>query len=146
VNRITSIAAVVVLSVVINSNLFAQQTSSAVQIVTFGVSRTSQMLAHGFPALASTGTVFPISESKSVQQKLSSIPAKITFSSKVSGVSGSSQNQPSTSESSVSGAKLSSATLTPWNNASVQTDLRTFLTENESAPLGNSSLLLTITE
>ncbi len=146
VNRITSIAGVVILSVMISSNLFAQQTSSAAQIVTFGVSRTSQMLAQSLPTFSKTGTVSSSPELRSVHQRLSIIPAKITFSSKVSGASESSHESISRSQGSVPTAKLSSATLIPWNNARIQTDLRTFLAENQSASFGNSSVVLTITE
>ncbi len=142
--RMGSIAALIVLSVMISDNLTAQQTSSAAQIVRFGVARTPQMLVNSLSPLRSDGIVSPISSTKTPEQRLASIPAKITFSSKVLHTTGSYKKEYLNSENSASGANLSEV-LTPENDGRNQRDLKTFLLEDKLLP-SNSSLVLTITD
>jgi len=146
VNKIKSIGAMVVVSVVISGNLAAQQTSSAVQVVTFGVARSPQMLVNRIASIQNATTIASALISETFQPRLSRIPVKITFSSKTSDKSKAIEGQSRDSEKAVSSASSSSVTRTSRNHESIQKDLQTFMLENESVPFGNTLLALTITE
>ena len=145
-NRMWSIAAMIVLSVAISDDLASQQTNFAIQVVTFGVARTPQTLVSALTLPPpSDRLISSTSSSRTPQQTLASIPAKITFSTKVSGTAGSHRKDSSNSGNSGYSAD-SYAASTLGNEGRNQTDLKTFLLKNKLLAVSSSSLILTITD
>jgi hypothetical protein len=145
-NRIASIGTMAVLSAVISGNLVAQQTSSAVQVVTFGVSRTPQTLVHTIASVGKSTSFAPAMISQVLKPGLTKTPVKITFCSKTSEVSRAIERETLNSDREVLYASQFAVTRASRNKESVQKDLRTFTSEDTPAALGMASLLLTITE
>ena len=143
--RIWVISFVVVLTIVMSSNLAAQQTSSALQVVTFGVSRTSHMVAGSLNSATLSKAASLPSESWTLAQTLATIPAKITVSSKIKPSAVSSPASLST-EKSASATDLTSESAKPENYEGVDTDLRTYLQGEATSLINTSSLVLTITD
>lgn len=141
---ITTIGLTVLLFAALGGNLRAQQSSSAVQTVTFGVSRTSQMVVQSFASLPNEGSFTQVSDAKTFQRKLAIIPAKITFSSETPG--GPSAGRSTLSRQALSQTNLLAARSDAANSGKVQQDLRTFLQQNGTLRRGVAPLVLTITD
>jgi hypothetical protein len=112
--------------------LVAQQSSSATQVVTFGVARTAQVVASGLAIVASAHTTISSIESRTLQ-RLSAMPAKVTIAEKNSKKDGAIR---------AINSRLASPILCSEN---VQMDLRAFLRGQASSLLGKFPLVLTIT-
>jgi hypothetical protein len=146
VNRIASIGTIVVMSAVISGNLVAQQTSSASQVVTFGVARARQMLVNSIAFVSNNPTNAAGLVSKIFRPRLATIPLKVTFSSKNSAGFKVTDTESLSSGQSTSRAASFSARKTPTESGSIQKDLRIFMLDNESASFGTTAMVLTITQ
>ena len=144
--RLLSIAVLVVVTALTTSELVAQQSSSATQVVTFGVSRTSQMVVSSVSSLASGQQALNPSARETVEHTLAALPAKVTFSTKSERSAIVQPGSLFTAEKTRSIRELNSAYWLSRNDGHIQTDVRTLLEHNELAPLSTSSLVLTITD
>lgn len=136
--------AVVALIALTNSTVVAQQSSSAAQVVTFGVARTAQLLVASFATLASARTAVPRLESRTLQ-RLATMPAKITFAAKESKSAGVQHVESSAAIGTSPGSSSPSSSPT-MHAENVQTDLRTFLLEKASSCFGKTPVAVTITD
>lgn len=145
-NTIASIGTIVVMSVVISGNLVAQQTSSASQVVTFGVARAPQMLVNSIASVSSKPINIAGSIAKMFRPRLAAIPLKVTFSSKNSAGLKVIERESLSSEQFTSRSTSFSSRKTRREPGSIQKDLRIFMLDNESASFGNTAMVLTITQ
>jgi hypothetical protein len=124
-----SIGSALVLSVLISGSILGQQSSSATQVVTFGVNRTAQMLAKNFASVDNSRTMSSSLVSESVKTQLAKSALKVTLSS----------NTPDAR------VTLDNKSLVE-NRSIVQKDLLSFTTRTARSTVDFASVLLTITD
>ena len=128
-NCMKSIGSAVVLSVLISGSILGQQSSSAVQVVTFGVNRAPQMLAKSFASIKNAKTMSSSLVSETVKTRLAESALKITLSSTTPDAHGTLDDKSSVE-----------------NRRNVQKDLLSFTTGKTPSPVDFASVLLTITD
>ena len=138
--------AIIGLVVILGSSLSAQQSGSALQVVTFGVVRTPQMLINSVAAISSSGPELQSSNSKAFQHQLSVVPEKITFSASSPTARATYGRQAFETDGFTNGSSLLFEQWSRWNGPQIQKDLRSFLLENKFSHLAQGPLVLTITD
>lgn len=141
-----SIGSAVVLSVMISGIVLGQQSSSAVQVVTFGVSRAPQMIAKSFASVRNTKDISSNLASETFKTRLAKSALKVTLSSNTSDADGSLGKESPVGHNGLASASASIANGKSENRGIVQKDLLSFNAVNSSSSLHVASVLLTITE
>lgn len=121
------------------SKLFAQRSNSAVQTVTFGVSRSPLASINSAALVRTNISSNSVSVPTTLRDQFATLPLKITFSN------GSANYTESTSL--ISSEALIAGSLSPVASKAIpQVDLRHFFQSADSSPLITSTLVVTITE
>jgi hypothetical protein len=139
------IVAIVGIGAVGITPLRAQQESSAMQSVTFGVSRSPKLIMNSLAPSNNSSSPARIAKTTTLQNRLASIAEKITVSKKALKSSILANTSAVSSSLVATQPNHSDDQLIPADRTA-QVDLRTYLQSHERVHLGESLVVVTITE
>jgi hypothetical protein len=149
---ITSIGKIWVLMVVISSTVVAQRTSSAIQTVTFGVSRSYQSVLNSLSLVQGPVHSARGYQTNVLQNEVSTGPTKVTITAPsvlprnyASMAASQSSPQPSVPET-VHAGSVSHISTPRRNTSDIQLDARSILISKKWSTFDRTPLVVTITE